>query len=102
MKSYMKKGKMSKTTAPVERERGSFLKNDARTGDSIGADAGPEVCGLGVTTPNSTKKSGNQSKMAVSDRTASAKESGRTYLGTNPDGVTLVPSPSRNASDYPK
>lgn len=88
--------------APSEKERGSFLKNDARSGDSVGAMGGECVKGLGKAGVKGAPKRGDQSKLPVSDRTAGAKEANRTYIGVNGAGVTLNPSPSGSKTNYDK
>lgn len=104
MKSYAKGGARMRlaSSAPVEKSRGSYLKNDARSGDSVGAMGGEAKCGLGKSGVKAAPKSGNQSKLPVSNRTADSKEAKRTYLGVNGAGVTLNPSPSGSKTNYDK
>jgi len=104
MKSYAKGGQRMRiaSAAPSEKDRKSFLKDDSRTGENTGHMGGECVSGLGKSGIKTAAKSGDQSKLPVSDRTAGAKEAGRTYLGVNGAGVTLNPSPSGSKTNYDK
>jgi hypothetical protein len=104
MKSYRKGGQRMRiaSAAPSEKERGSFLKDDSCTGDSVGNMGGEHVSGLGRAGVKTAPKRGDQSKLGVSDRTAGAREAGRKYLGVNGAGITLNPAPSGSKTNYDK
>lgn len=101
MKGYSKGGQRMRiaSAAPSEKDRGRFTKNDAHNLSTSGGEGSEYMAKLGMAAPRSQSKSGNQSSMGVSDRTASAKESSRKYLGVNGAGITLNPTTSASKRD---